>query len=87
MEKSEVPAGLTTRVTVAVWVRLPLFPVTVRVKFPVGVLELVVTLMLLVPEPPLIGFVPKLAVAPVGSPLALKVTLPVKPFSGATVAV
>ena len=50
-------------------------------------LELVVTLMELLPEPPRIGFVPKVAVAPEGSPLTLKFTLPVKLFSGATVAV
>ena len=43
--------------------------------------------MALLPEPPAIGFVPKVAVAPVGSPLALKATLPVKPFDGVTVAV
>lgn len=52
-----------------------------------GVLELVVTLMVLLPEPPVMGFGLNVALAPDGSPLALKVTLPVKPFTGETVAV
>jgi hypothetical protein len=51
------------------------------------VLVLVVTLMVLLPEPLLIGFGLKLALAPEGSPVALKVTLPVKPPEGVTVAV
>jgi hypothetical protein len=51
------------------------------------VLALVVTFMVLLPEPPVIGFVPNVALAPEGRPLTLKVTLPVKPFSGETVAV
>jgi hypothetical protein len=43
--------------------------------------------MVLLPEPPLIGFVPKVALAPEGSPLTLKLTLPIKPPDGVTVAV
>jgi hypothetical protein len=43
--------------------------------------------MVLLPEPPAIGFVLKVAAAPVRSPLALTVTLPVKPPNGVTVAV
>jgi hypothetical protein len=43
--------------------------------------------MLLDPEPPLIGFVLNVALAPEGSPLTLKVTLPVKPPDGVTLAV
>jgi hypothetical protein len=54
---------------------------------PAGVVELVVTLMALLPEPPVIEVGLNVAVAPVGSPLALKATLPVKPFAGVTVAV
>ena len=42
---------------------------------------------MLVPEPPVIGFGLKGAVAPEGSPLTLKFTLPVKPPDGLTVAV
>lgn len=50
-------------------------------------LELVVMLRVLVPEPPLMGFVLNVALAPEGSPLTLKLTLPVKPPDGVTVAV
>ena len=50
-------------------------------------LVLVVTLMVLLPEPPLIGFALKVALAPEGSPLTLKLTPPVKPPDGVTVAV
>jgi len=49
--------------------------------------ELVVTLSVLFPEPPLTGFVLNVAVAPEGSPLAVRVTLPVNPPEAATVAV
>jgi hypothetical protein len=87
MVKSGVAAGFTTKVTVVVWLSEPLVPVMVSVKVPVGVLELVVTLMVLVPEPPLIGFGLNEALAPEGSPLALNVTLAVKPLSGVTVTV
>jgi len=47
---------------------------------------LVVTLMVLLPEP--LGIEPGLnvAVAPEGSPVALKLTVPVKPPDGVTVA-
>jgi hypothetical protein len=51
------------------------------------VLVLVVTLMLLLPEPPLIEVGLNEAPAPEGRPLALKLTLPVKPPDGVTVAV
>jgi len=50
------------------------------------VLALVVTLMVLFPEPA-IGFTLNVALAPEGSPLTLKFTLPVKPPDGVTVAV
>jgi hypothetical protein len=51
------------------------------------VLELVLTFMVLLPEPPVIEVGLNVAPAPVGNPLALKVTLPVKPPDGLTVAV
>ena len=50
-------------------------------------LELVVTLMVLLPDPPLIGFGLNEALAPEGRPLALRVTLPVKLPTAVTVAV
>jgi len=53
----------------------------------IGVLELVLTFMVLLPEPPVIEVGLNVAPAPVGNPLALKVTLLVKPFDGLTVAV
>jgi hypothetical protein len=49
--------------------------------------ELVVTLMVLLPEPPVIEAGLNVALAPEGSPLALRLTLPVKLPEGLTVAV
>jgi hypothetical protein len=49
--------------------------------------ELVVTLRVLLPEPPVMGFGLKLPLAPEGSPLTLKVTLLLKPPDAVTVAV
>jgi hypothetical protein len=74
---------VTTNVAVAAWVRLPLVPVTVNVYPPLGVVELVVTVMVEEPEP-VIGLGLKLALAPLGKPLALKATAPVKPPEGVT---
>ena len=48
--------------------------------------RLVVTLMVLLPEPPLIGFVLNVALAPEGRPLTLKLTLPLKPPEAVTAA-
>ena len=48
---------------------------------------LVVTVMVLLPEPPLIGFGLNEALAPEGRPLALRVTLPVKLPTAVTAAV
>jgi hypothetical protein len=57
----------------------------VRVELPTGVLVLVVTVIVDDPVPvTVVGL--KVAVAPVGSPLALKVTTPLKPPDGVTVA-
>ncbi|HXA13321.1 MAG TPA: hypothetical protein VNW93_14255 [Mycobacterium sp.] len=49
-------------------------------------LALVVTLRVLLPAPPLIEVGLNAALAPVGSPLALKLTVPVKPPDAVTVA-
>jgi hypothetical protein len=46
------------------------------------VLEGVVTVRVLVPEPLGTGFVLRVAFAPAGSPATLKLTLPAKPFDG-----
>jgi hypothetical protein len=77
---------VTTSVTVVVWTVEPLVPVMVIVNEPVGVVLSVVTVMVEEPEVVTDGGL-KLAVAPEGNPLALKVTVPVKPCSAATVAV
>jgi len=70
---------LTTRVTEAVCVRLPLVPVTVTEKLPVDVAAVVVTVIV---EEVVAALGLKLAVAPLGNPLALKLTDPVKPPVG-----
>src|SRR6516225_7989607 len=86
MLKSGVGTAFTTSVTVVECVRLPLVPVMVIVYVPVGVVELVATERVELPEPATeVGL--KLAVVPLGSPLTLKFTVPVKPFTAPTVAV
>jgi hypothetical protein len=67
-------------------VRAPLVPVNVRVELPVGVVFAVVTVTVDGPEPVTEDGLND-AVAPVGRPLAVKVTTPVKPFCAAIVAV
>jgi hypothetical protein len=84
IEKSA--AAETTREVVVECVRLPLVPVRVSVEVPRGVVPAVVTVSVEVPLP-LIVAGEKLAVAPVGNPLALRVTVPVNPFSAPTVTV
>jgi hypothetical protein len=69
----------TTNVTVAVCDRVPLVPVIVRVYVPAGVVVAVETVSVELPEL-LTDIGLKLAVAPVGNPLTLKVAVPVKPF-------
>jgi hypothetical protein len=66
-----------TSVTGVVRVRLPLTPLIVRAKFPVGVVELVVTEN--VEELPDPGLGLKLALDPCGKLLTLRVTAPLKP--------
>jgi hypothetical protein len=70
---------VTTNVTGVVRVRLPLTPVIVRAKFPVGVMELVVTEN--VEELPDPGLGLKLALDPLGKPLTLRATAPLKPLT------
>src|SRR6516225_4913241 len=84
MLKSGVGTAFTTSVTVVECVRLPLVPVMVIVYVPVGVVELVETDRVELPEPATeVGL--KFAVAPLGNPLTLKFTDPVKPFTALTV--
>ncbi len=84
--KSGFGAGFTTSVTVVECTRLPLVPVIVKVNVPDGVDVLVVTDMVEEPEPATEAGL-KLALAPAGKPLALKLTVPVKPPDPVTVAV
>jgi hypothetical protein len=65
---------------------VPLVPVIVIENVPVGVVLLVVTVI--VEEPDVVTDVGlKPALAPAGNPLALRLTVPVKPPDGVTVAV
>jgi hypothetical protein len=85
-EKSGVAGAWTTSDTEAVCERVPLVPVIVMENVPVGVVLLVVTVI--VEEPDVVTDVGlKLALAPAGNPLALRLTVPVKPLDGVTVAV
>jgi hypothetical protein len=68
------------------WVRLPLVPVMVSVEVAVGVVPSVVTVSVEGPLPLMVAG-EKLAVAPVGKPLALRVTVPVNAFRAPTVTV
>ena len=92
MSWSVQPAGkpplgaLTISVTFAVCDKLPLVPFTAIVFVPAGVEANVVTVMVEGPEPATEAGL-KLAVAPVGKPVALKVTDPLKPLMALTVAV
>jgi len=79
-------AFVTIRLVLAVWIRLPLVPVMVSVELPIGVLAAVVTVRVEVPDPVTVAG-EKLALAPLGSPLALSVTVPLNPFCAPTVVV
>src|SRR5215471_12575467 len=76
-EKSPTTGAVTTRVTEAVWVVVPLVPVIVNGKLPVGVVLLVVTVSVESPEVTDAGL--NVPVAPAGKPLTLRLTVPVKP--------
>lgn len=71
-------------VTEVVRWRLPLVPVMVNVNVPLVLL--VTTVIVVEPGVLTVGGL-KLAVAPLGSPLTLKLTGPVNPFVGVTVTV
>jgi hypothetical protein len=80
--KSGVAVALTVRETVVVWLRLPEVPVIVTVDVPVAAVLVAVSVkeLVVVADAGL-----KAAVTPLGKPDADKLTLPVKPFWGATV--
>lgn len=81
---------MTAKVTVAVWLSVPLLPVRVSENVPVAVVLVVVTVMVelaaVVPEI-LTELGLKVAVAPPGSPVTLQLTVPEKPPAGVAVAV
>ena len=78
--------AFTVSPTLAICVKLPLVPVMVNVESPTGVVQLVVTVSVEVPDPVTVAG-EKLYVAPLGSPLALSVTTPLNPFNAPIVAV
>ena len=79
-------AALTVRLTVAVWVNPPPVAVIVSVYVPTGVPAVVLTVMVLEPDPVTEEGL-KLALAPVGNPLAENVTALLNPFNAPMVAV
>ena len=79
-------AGFTIRVTVALWIKLPLVPVMVRVFVPVAAPVVVVMLRVELPEP-ITEVGVNVALAPAGSPLTVKPTLPLNPLRELMVAV
>lgn len=82
--KAGVADELTVRASVVVAVRLPEVPVMVTVAAPVVAVALAVSVRTLVP---VVGFVPNVAVTPLGRPDAASVTLPVNPPTSVTVMV
>jgi hypothetical protein len=80
----KVGAGATVSAIVVEAVRLPEVPVTVTVTVPVVAVPAAVSVSTLVP---VVGFVAKLDVTPLGRPVAASVTLPVNPLAGVMVMV
>ena len=78
------PLPVTVRLNEVVAVMLPDVPVMVTVEVPSVAPALAVSVNVLVE---VVGFGTNAAVTPLGKPEALKVTLPLKPFSGVTVMV
>ena len=67
--------------TVVLAVSVPEVPVMVTVYCPRVAVLLAVSVSTL---EPVVGFVPKDAVTPLGSPVAVRVTLPMNPYEGLT---
>ena len=79
-------AALTTRSAVALRFREPLVPVMVSVDVPVGVPTGVVTVSVALPPPVMVVGESDAEALP-GSPVALRFTVSLKPFSAPTVTV
>ena len=82
-----VKALATVSDTVVLLMAVPLVPVMVKVDVAAGVLAAVITVMIVVPDPPVMVAGLKLAVAPDGNPVTLGVTVPLKPFIAVVVTV
>jgi hypothetical protein len=81
MSIANCPGGreaVTVRAAVVAWLMLPLTPVIVSVDVPTGVELRVLTVTVEVPDPITVAGL-KVAVAPVGNPVALRVTVPENP--------
>ena len=74
-----MPTGFTASEMVAVLLRLPEVPVTVTVEVPMAAVPIADKVKMLAD---VAGFVPKLALTPLGKPEAVKFTLPLNPFKG-----
>ena len=83
-EKFGAAGALTVKLIDVVWLRVPDVPVIVTVEVPVVAVLLALNVTTLVD---VVGFVPKVAVTPAGSPDADRLTLPVNPPVGVTVMV
>ena len=84
-ESEKLGAGLTVKLTVVVWLKLPDVPVMVTVVGPPVVAVLLAVKVNVLEPVVLVGL--KLAVTPDGKPEADKATLPLKPLVGFTVMV
>src|SRR5260370_33565511 len=83
MDKSPVTGAVTPSVTDAVWLSVPLVPVMVNGKLPVGVDAAVVTVKGEDPDVVIdVGL--KAAGGPAGKPLPVKLAVPVNPPEGGT---
>ena len=74
--KPVVTLAITVSTMVVLAVRLPEVPLTVTVEVPTVAVLLAANVTML---EPVVGLVPKVAVTPLGRPLAASVTLPVNP--------
>ena len=80
-----VKALATVSDTVVLLMAVPLVPVMVKVDVAAGVLAAVLTVMIVVPDPPVMVAGLKLAVAPDGNPVTLGVIVPVNPLTAVKV--
>ena len=75
-------AAFTVRLSVVVFVKVPEVPVMVTLAVPIVAVGLAVSVSVLVE---VVGFGLNDAVTPVGNPVAVNVTLPLKPLAGVMV--